>query len=311
MSLNIVTDWGCDPTGATDSTAAYNAGIAAAKVAYPRGTDILYPPGAYAVSSLNATGYNSVRHIGLGGPGSVVLYGCNQTTAAPILDLTKSSGVRVENIISAAQTLGGGVPSVKPLAAFLLAETTAHGDSNKNRMDCCGSMGQFHSAPLCVIGSTDNQFYSCAFQQGDSGSPTLNISVLPDWYIASLYQTITTSSSNVGDNSFFGCEFHGYKGANSGWTIYGRGVDNLRFFGGNCDSSGNAHLLIQGSNNRKVCFFGVKFYSESGHAADHLYRLDSNVDGFIQHGCNDNYDNAYSGTRFTGSGTTTNLSILG
>ena len=301
MSVYDVVAYGADPTGNIDSTLTIQAAVNAAKAANADGATVYFPPGKYSVSSINVTGWNGARLEAGGGPSSVTILGNRQTTPAPILDFTGSSAVIVDAIVAGGMNISGTIPTVVPLAGFLFGQTTALGDSNKNRMNDCGSVGYFESAPLCVIGSTDNAFYSCAFQQWRLDRPVLNLSVNPDWYIRSLFKTLSPVASNVGDTSFFACEFHGAgNSASTCWTIYCRNADNLRFFGGNCDNSGPAHMLFQGSNARRVLIAGLKFYSESGHAADYLIHNDVPLDGAALV-CNE-ADNAYSAGRFTGGG---------
>lgn len=242
----------------------------------PRGLTIadgaasLHPDAlAYQVGALDLTGAQNVT---IDAPLGCWLYGNKMTQPSAILDLTGSSNCHLRGFVTAGENGDGSPPTVQPLAGVLLAETTTGGDSNKNRLDNVGSIGKFGSAPLCVIGSTDNQYYACSWQQGHSSSPCLNISTQPDWYILSRFKTIATAASNVGDQTFVGCEFHGYRGEPPGsyWTSYFRNADNARFLGGNHDCSGTAHMLFQG-NCKRITSVGQKFYSESGIAPGYLF----------------------------------------
>lgn len=309
--FDVVNDYGADPTGATNSTTAINNAIAAAKAMYSQGATITYPPGNYSVDSINSTGFNGVRHIGLGGPSSVRINGGYQSTPAALMDCTGSSAVIIENLVFT----GGASESSPPLAGILFAATTQNADSNANRVDNCGSTGYFGSAPLCIIGSPCNQYYSSRFQQEHSQRPVIIVSTNPDWYITSKYKTITSNgATNVGKNIFFGCEFHG-KHATSAhsydcWTIYGRNIDSLVFHGCLIDSASNgtgfnarAHILLQGTGNNNLAFFGSSFYTESGFQAVNLMQVDNALGKFITHGCTEIA--AYSGARLTGVAPTT------
>lgn len=308
-----VLNYGADPTGASSSQTAFSNAIIAAKTSiagpgYASNTEaaIIYvPKGVYTgIASLDLTGLVGVTMQGEGSWGSA-LYANGQSTSGPVIDMTGSSYCMIKGINVFGMNTDGTAPTVKPLAAFLLAATSADGDSNANRLDDCQGIGYFNSAPLCVIGSVVNQFYSCRFQQSNLQQPTLNLSTTHDWSITSPFKTIVTNAANVGKNSFFGCEFHGAKSSSADcWTLYFRNLDIANFHGCLIDCSANnssaqAHIIIQGSTNNVLSFFGSSFYTESGHSAGHLLQVDSYLGNFLTHGCTEN--GAYSSSRLTGT----------
>jgi hypothetical protein len=256
--------------GAGDDTAAWQGALNAAR-SYNSGRGGIVAPDAlaYQVGALDLTGANNVI---IDAPNGCWLYGNKQTQSSAILDLTASNNCWLRGFVTSGRNPDATYPTILPKAGILLAETTTGGDSNKNRLDNIGSGGKFTSAALCVIGSTDNQYYSCSWQQFDEVKPCLIVSTQPDWGILSRFKTIATGASNVGDQTFVGCEFHGYRDLPPGnyWTSYFRNADNARFVGGVHDCSGNAHMLFQG-NCKRITSVGQKFYSESGIAPSYIF----------------------------------------
>lgn len=274
-----VKDYGALGDGSTDDTTAIQAAITAAKtygtlggmaIGSPTTSACVYfPAGRYCVGTINATGCNGLRLWGL--QGTVALYADKQvSTSKPIVDFTGSSYCTSEGLIACGQTPAGAAPSIVPSVGWLWAETTGGGDSNKNRMDDCATFGHFTVASVYLFGSTDNAFYSCAFQQ-DNDAVCLFVGNSNPYSVSSPNVTIATSPSDTGDNTFYSCEFHGYRNsASTKATSHIYSANNVRFYGGNHDNSGPYHVLFEGTS-KQILFSAVKFYSESGHASNDIF----------------------------------------
>lgn len=264
---------GWDETGANSSAGCFRRAVAEAR-ALNKGPSfgsvtkagILHiPKGIWIVDSIDATNCASFEIRG----DQTNLYAADQPVPSPIIDATGANNCHVSGIALHAQTPGGQVPAVQPTCAVLLAESTT-ASSNKNRFDDVGSVGSFSGPAVAILGSTDNGFYNCGFQQDWQSSPCLFGGVYNAYAVASRFTSVNPAPGNCGDNSFFQCEFHGHRSAAAlAPTSQFWGVDNWRFFGGNHDNSGPQHVLFN-ANNKLVLYAGVKFYSESGHAADDL-----------------------------------------
>lgn len=305
---DVVTDWGADNSGSTDSTSAINNGISTAKSANPNGCTIYWPPGLYSVSTLDTTGWYGQKHIAYGGPSSVSIQGNYQGgTKYPIFDLTGSSAVIIDGLVGTGGTSGSNAPK----AFISLAATTQNANSNANVIKNCGSTGYWNSAPLCVIGSPCNQFYSNRWQQENPELPVLIQSTNPDWGVNSAYQSITSNgATNCGSNEYYSNEFHCHHAISANdshcWPLYFRNLDTATFYGGVVDSSANAigglnakaHMLVQGSGNNILTFVGTKFYSESGYVSPNLMQVDTSLGMFATYGTRE--AGGYSGTRLTG-----------
>lgn len=265
------------------------------------------PPGVYEVGSLDLTGCAGLHLQAT--PGTVVFYATHMTQNRPVIDLTGSSSCTVEGIIASGQNPDGTPPSVWPSTGFLLSESSL-GDSNKNRLVNCGTLGWFTVASLYLLGSTDNLFDFCAFQQDHEHGAVCYASTFNAYQIQSDYASVAQNAGNQGDTTFLQCEFHGHRSSAATFSsIQLWSVDNMRFFGGNFDNSGPSHVRWNGTN-KKVSFLGPKFYSESGHASEYLFWADnSGCDGLLVHAPNEQ-DNAYSAGRFGGSGGYPNLSWM-
>lgn len=296
--------------GAGDDTAAWQAAIDAAQARNGGRGGIVEPDSLpYAISSLNCT--NKVGLV-IDAPPGCVLYGCNQTTAAPILDFTSSNYCIISGVwLAGAMPLTQTPPPVIPKAGILLAMSQG-GDSNKIVLRDVQSSNYFSSGAVCIVGTTDCQFDNCALQQMSSSAPCLMISTSPDWGISSLFKPLIANSGNVGEHTFKACELHGgHANGTDYWTTYMRNADNVRFIGGLSDCSGRAHMLFQ-QNCRKVTSVGQHFYSENGHAPDYLFHAYYAADG-----CSDlcvvnpnEANSAYSIGRTLGPGTFPNFRVL-
>lgn len=313
LGFILAYDYGVRPDTSADRTVEFQAAIDAAKDAisspalgtFDTSVQIVIPPGVYCVSSLDMTG---CAGIGLTSFGLVIIYGNKQVSSGkPIIDLTGSSSCIFRNIVVAGQNPAGTDPTIIPTVGWLVAETTAAGDSNKNRFEDCGSLGKFSVAALFVYGSTDNAWQSCAYQQDRTDALALYVGIVNDYGLTSPYQTIATAPTNAGDNAFYSCEFHGHRSSSAvSPTTRLYSVDNLRFYGGNHDNSGPHHILFNGTS-KQVLISGMKFYSESGHAADDLiYSNNSAVVNLIID-CINTEDNAFSNVLINGTGTPTFL----
>lgn len=295
------------PNLSTDQTAFLQAAITAAKAAIlspqfgslDTAVRIYVRPGFYNVSSLNFTG---CAYVGLWSDGPVILYATQQvTTGKPVIDLTGTSNCYFENIIVAGQTSAGADPSIIPNVGWLVAETTAGGDSNKNRFVDCGTLGKFGVAALYVLGSTDNGWYNCSYNNGKDDAVVRFVGTANPFSVSSPFVTIATSPADCGDNSFFQCEFHGHNtSAASAPTSRFQGVNNLRNYGGNHDNSGPQHVLFSGAN-KQILFSGTKFYSESGHAADDVFYANGASALRLVIDCCHTEDNAFSGFLINGA----------
>lgn len=220
----------------------------------------------FLVSEINATNMKSCSIIVPHGASFLAVL--QEQQPKPVFDLTGSadcvvSGVRVRS------REGVNNPPIIPLTAFLLAES-APGDSDNNTLNKCGSAGPFDACALGVVGSTQNSYRDCSFQQDDSGHPCYVVSTKPDWGLWSAYQNITQQASNVGGQYFDNCRMHGFMGENNGFTGYFRDADNCQFLGGVHDCSGKAHMFFQGSC-RDITSIAQKWESEAGHAAENLF----------------------------------------
>lgn len=304
-----VVSYGATNDCSTDSTAAINAAIAAARHASPSfglaytGSRVFFPPGIYCVSSINATQTAAITLEAA--PSSVIIYG-NQQVGTPraIIDMTGSSGSTLNGIIVSGQNPSGTAPAVIPAAGFLLAQSSAAADCNKNRLSNSGTLGQFTNAAVYMYGCTDNIFDGSGFQQGKLDAPVLFHSSTNDFGIASAYTTIATGTMVTGENSFYSVEFHSAKSAlSTSPAVSLKDAYAVRFYGGNNDANGatTSHFYFQGTNNA-ITVNGVQVYSEAGTLPAYVFESNgATINGLVVTGVHALF-NAFSTSEFSGAG---------
>ena len=309
--VDVVADFGADPTGSTSSDAAFRSFCAFLKTngrqpgvgAGTIGITGKVPNGTYVgLSTYDLTKSNGFL-IEADGNYGAVLYVDGQTgSSAPVFDMTGCNSSMIKGLTIYAMDQGGNRPSIMPSSGILLASSASMNDCNRNKISGGGMAGFFSSAPLCMIGATDNkvEFYSMVQQNG--ALPCLNHSCNPDWYISSPYVPITPGNSNCGENTFAQVEIHSRNNV-GGWASYFRNAYSVRFFGGNHSMGGGpgaAHVLFQGTGNRSILYAGTQFWNESGTPAANLFQeTDGPVTRLICSGCDET--GAYSGARLNGS----------
>lgn len=310
-------EYGAVGDGVTDDTAAIQAAIDDAR-AVARGVAIgaldpaatvVFPLGKYAISHLDCTGVAGLYVKGAG-PWGVILYANQQASSSKaVIDLTGSVGCWFSGIQVFAMDTDGTTPAVKPTCAFLIAATSAGGDSTAHRLDHCGSAGWFTAAALYGYGANDHVFIDCGFGQYELAQPTIFIGSENEASLSSLFQTIDSGTSIAGEWSFFGCEIHGANVAQAGIgspatfaTTLLYNAYSVRFYDGVHDSSGNYQVLFYGNDNEDILFCGVQIYSESGTAADDCFYTDNaTCTRLTVVGCSLGHS-AFSGTLLAGTG---------
>lgn len=163
------------------------------------------------------------------------------------------------------------------------ADNTAATDSTAafQAADDCGSIGKFRDAALYLFGTTDDNFYGCAFQNDNPNGFCRVIAGTNVLGTPSPFGNLPTSLVNCGDLTFVGCEWHGAKDTSSDTTTR---VDNayaIRNYGGNDDASGGSHFRLSGLV-QQLLISGVQIYSEFGVAAQRVIDVDP---GGVLDGC--------------------------
>jgi hypothetical protein len=143
--------------------------------------------------------------------------------------------------------------TVKPNCAILIA----NGDGKRIENMCTN--GAFGSAAVGLVNCSSIQIVGGGLGSVDPATPTLVMSISPDWGLWSPYTTFGTSG--ICNDIRVECELHGL--GRQPWTVYMRGVNNVLFEGCLCDNNARAQVLAQGTNNG-VTFVSGKSYSELG-----------------------------------------------
>lgn len=268
--------YGADPTGSTDSTAAIQAAIDAAKV---DGDGVFAPSGAYRVGSLDLTGvpdFPGGLTLAGDGAGRTRIYGSEQTWPGPILDCTNSNRLRLEGFTLLGMDLAGAPPAVVPSCGFLFAQAAA-GGSNRNRATFVEAFGFFGVACCAIIGGSNSELVFFSFQQWNGSAYALYVSGNNAHGVTSPFLSVVPCPS-VNEWNLRG-ELHAWgAGFTSGSapTIWIEGhlgwVNHLRLRDCliDCNTPGGSAIFSNGVANY-VTLDGSKFYSEVGTPARYAW----------------------------------------
>lgn len=198
-----VLDFGADPTGVADSTAAIQAAIDVVK-ARTYGGSVYIPAGDYSVSSLNVG--NPINDF----KPTLTLYG-DGVRASRILGNTNALIVvdaLGRNFLCLRDMTIGTKSGVIAQTGLLLARTTTSNNCNNGRFTNLNVEGVFSIASVCAIAAESCKWVACRFENTNSATPSrcFYTSTTNDISIVSALGTITTSSNT--DNKLFGCEFY-------------------------------------------------------------------------------------------------------
>ena len=220
---------------------------------------IIIPPGIYNISTLDLTNRSGLILEGM--PGNVILYGTQQTTSAPMIDLTGSIKCGLVGIRINAENGNQQPPAVRPSTGVLLGAT---GRGDQNYMHSCQTDFFFAGPAITMIGVWECVFRDCVFRT-QVDFPTLYISGTANFYgITSPFQTLTPVRSRM--NSFYNCEIHAYpptppKPLPTTYlpAVELQGTRATRFFG--CTTTATENHFKMDNSNRNVTIVGHKSFS--------------------------------------------------
>lgn len=260
--------------GAGDDTVAVNDALAAIRT---DGGGILEMDGrAYDVGPLNAT---SCKRMKIQCEPSTIVRGSLMTTPAPILDLSGSPEVDIEN----GHWWAGmgdpwnpsGDPEVHPLAAILIA-----GGVDKVRLVSVKSGGWCTAGIVSIISCVSVTLEHCQLLQRETVQPTgmvppaLVMSSNPgEWGIASIFAPQMVNLGYVNDINIMSSEVHSVGSVGAlGWTTYMRNANHITFVAGHHSSAHSAYMVFQGLCDT-VTTVGHKYYSEAFHLPLHAFEI--------------------------------------
>lgn len=288
-TVNVLT-YGADPTGATQSTAAFQAAITAAGT---NGT-VFIPPGDYNITGgLNLT---NIQGGGLGGftlqgsgNGTTILRATGATNA--ILDLTGSAGMAINDLMLYANP-GSGTNYCVLLAA-----------STINPSDVI----RFTNIGIESWASTVT-WYNCGCSDGDMinvGMVNYNPSAAAVMYYAqgnpfgatSNFTTVQSGNLQIGDWDHVSVEVHdlGQIGSPNTYStvlplVIGGSNSPLKWFGGivagSVPAANGGTVTFEGPGTvGGVSFIGTQFYGDNGKQSDFMLFNNCPVTGLTLQGC--------------------------
>jgi hypothetical protein len=250
LQLDLSVKWcGAKGNSSTDDTTAIQGAINTAK-AYTNGAlCVIFPPGNYVISSLNATHWTGGCMRGAPGSQGSVIYAANQVSPAPILDITSSPGTYFANLLFFGTTAGGAAPAVFPNVGVLIAAGPGLSDTDLIRFDFVQFAGFFSTAACYVYSVSDLRFDSvnCVNDNTSVGygfvAGGVNV-----FSVTSPYTTIGTGTGVSGDLTWYGGSGGIGELAPSQSTILLVGVQGYRFRDGVIGAGATSHFIqIQGT----------------------------------------------------------------
>lgn len=282
--INVVT-FGADPTGTKDSTAAIQAAINMSNdelhiqlgLGVSSGRSIFFPPGRYRISSLNMTHRTSLRL--MCEPNTAFLYAAEQTTSAPIIDMSGSGFCSIEGLFIQGHVVGAGLPpAVLPSCAILLAGTTAT-PAHDNIFNHFQIDGFFAGPAICQFHCTYTTMRDATIRtKGEYAALSVARSNIHG--LTSPYQTLHAGPGNSENNTFDACFFDSLPGDHP--VVELENSDTVRFR--NCATNdGNRHFHLIGDNqNLHVdAHKFVKFDNSDGTLPTHAFYAEDGIQSCV------------------------------
>jgi hypothetical protein len=220
--LNVL-DYGADPTGVADSSAAFSAAWVALKAlrnatytAVP--VTLLIPPGVYLVgTSINWTGGASTFlawNVQVIAEGAVIVGSC---TGKAVIDMIGVRGLHIRGL-----HVYGSTTSI-PACGFLYGPRNSETCGN-NKFTDVKTTGYFSKAPAVNIGSETSQHIFCYYinENTDTAAYGYIADGLNRFGLTTDYSSIRAADVAVSftNNRFIGCRFHKNTGGGSFWGEY-------------------------------------------------------------------------------------------
>jgi hypothetical protein len=277
--------YGAVGDGVADDYLAINLALAAAKVA---GGVVYFPPGTYKVTQpINGTWVGSPQTFytirGSGAMNTIISFqptasATYTTTPRPVLDLSSTYGITVEDITITSPAFGGS--GVTPAAACGIMLQSGSGLGSNSTFRRVFVSGYYTVSALWIYAYGDCSFYSCAFQNNATSAYAVVLTgtngLAKGVTMQSAYDQahITTGIQNVGDMTFMACEIHNESTVAQNAAVFLDGVGSLRFYGGVIASKGGAtcshfetsHNASYTCNN--ITIIGTQLYPEAGTAVN-------------------------------------------
>jgi len=266
---------GCDPTGATDSTAAFNYLTAYLRSRYVSSTpsyayvEVVIPPGRYSISSWDLTAMNMVN-IHVRAYGAVLIA---NTAGKNVVDGLGTLGLKIFGlgVYSASATLAR--------SGLQLGYATDAATCGINNLFDVKIWGYYDKAPFMNLGSEASNYFGCRFLQYNTDTTAYalicdgNGTYLPTTDYATNTRTATGKSFTI--NKFYGCHMqnHGggaavYLGRTGGWEFdqncyYYTSGSKPAFVVYGTSSDKHGQLTIKGSFEGTSSTYAVQFTGNS------------------------------------------------
>jgi hypothetical protein len=277
--------YGAVGDGVADDIIAINLALAAAKVA---GGVVYFPPGTYKVTQpVNGTWVGAPQTFytirGSGAMNTTISFqptasATYTTTPQPVLDLSSTYGITVEDITINSPAFGGS--GVTPAAACGIMLQTGTGLGSNSTFRRVFVNGYYTTSALWIYAYGDCSFYSCAFQNNATSAYAVVLTgtngLAKGVMMQSAYDqgNITTGIQNCGDFTFTACEVHNESSIAQNAAVFLNGVGSLRFYGGVIASKGGATCShFETSRNvtytcNQITIIGTQLYPEAGTTAN-------------------------------------------
>ena len=225
------------------------------------GAIFYFPPGRYAISSLDFTRMNNIELRGISGASTFYAYK-QEGTPKPVIDLTGSSQVRVVGLSIFGCKNGNERPDVVPSVGWLIAASDipdGHGgnggDSNANYFENIGGWGYFQVSQFYIYNCVDSVFVMCRPGHLENGKNSFVLTAINEFNVTSIgkeygiQRTTTGPNKLVANNSF-------YSGASKGVVL--TECANINFFANSFDGQGEYCVKMNGEN-RHIGFYNSQF----------------------------------------------------